>query len=88
MPLIWNKILVVTQSELVPEFYSSSNLRSHLQRNKNNHYGMKRAQRGGNGRILLIELESLPAHIQVELYFRPLTDYQTLILNLASKNKL
>ncbi|WP_420582048.1 hypothetical protein [Reichenbachiella sp.] len=65
MPHIWNDILVVTKEELIPEWWSSyESLKKELQRYSSKSYGIKRAQRGGNNRQLLIRFDSLPREIQ------------------------
>lgn len=64
MPYLWNNILVVTKDELVPAFYSVSNLSETIRRYKPKTYGIKRVQLGGNGRQMLISYDSLPAEVQ------------------------
>lgn len=60
MPHFWNNILVVTVEELVPSFWSSyAVLKVEINRYKNKQYGIKRVQRGGNGRQALISFDSL-----------------------------
>ena len=88
MPYIWNKIIVVTKDELVPEFYTWGNLSATIARHKDKPGGIKKVQTGGNGRMMLIEFQSLPAHIQLALSAKLLTHFQTLASNHASKNKI
>lgn len=59
----------VTREELIPKYWSCWNsLRSELARYKKKPYGIKRAQKGGGrGRIVLIDFDTLPNHIQQEL---------------------
>ncbi|MFD2874077.1 hypothetical protein ACFS5N_16460 [Mucilaginibacter ximonensis] len=64
MPHIWNDILVVTQDELVPKFFNYSNLKETVRRHLKKNYGIKRVQRGGNGRIALYNYDTLPAEVQ------------------------
>jgi hypothetical protein len=65
MPHLWNNILVVTESELVPIFYNVlKTLQSEIDRYKTKPHGIKKVQSGGNGRQLLVSFDSLPAHIQ------------------------
>ena len=65
MPHLWNDILVVTLDELVPKFWNSLNhLKIEIWRYKDKSYGIKRVQKGGNGRMMLISFDSLPNHVQ------------------------
>lgn len=64
MPHLWNDILVVTLEELVPEYFTASNLGKTIQRYKDKEYGINRVQLGGNGRQLLIAFDSLPKKIR------------------------
>lgn len=64
MPHIWNDILVVTIDELVPNWFTWTNLKTTLHRYSNLNYGIQRVQKGGNGRQLLISFDSLPIEIQ------------------------
>ena len=65
MPHFWNNILVVTETELIPNWWTNyNNLKNELWRYSKKSYGIKRAQLGGNGRQLLVSFDSLPKHIQ------------------------
>lgn len=65
MPHEWNGKLAVTKFELVPDWFSSEhNLLVTLDRYKDKPYGIKRLQRAGNGRILLIDFDSLDIEIR------------------------
>lgn len=65
MPHIWNNILVVTESELVPAWYSSiKTLQQVIHRHKDKDYGIKKVCSGGNGRQMLVSFDSLPKEIQ------------------------
>jgi len=65
MPHEWNNKIVVTKDELVPNWFSSTNtLYSLIQRYKLKPYGIKVLQRGGNGRVMLIDFDSLDTPIQ------------------------
>ncbi|MDP9076268.1 MAG: hypothetical protein M3O71_02495 [Bacteroidota bacterium] len=64
MPHEWNSRIVVTKEELVPNWYSSHNLRTTIDRYKDRPIGIKALQRGGNGRIALYDFDTLPSHIQ------------------------
>lgn len=68
MPHFFGDVLVVTKDELVPEFYNTDrSLSQMLWRYRDKPYGPKRAQRGGNGRELLVVYDSLPKEIQDKL---------------------
>ncbi len=68
MPRYLGDILVVTEDELVPRFYKTyDSLKKKLWRDEKKGFGMKRAMRGGNGRLLLVEFDSLPKRIQTEI---------------------
>ena len=64
MPFDWNNILVVTKDELVPNWYSWHSLRTTIDRYKDKPHGIKRVQLGGNGRVMLIDFDSLDTNIQ------------------------
>ena len=69
MPQIWlhNKV-AVDKDELVPKFWNTMNtLRSEIHRYQDKPYGIKRLQKGGNGRKLLIDFDTLPREIQEAL---------------------
>ena len=64
MPHFLGDILVVTENELIPNFWNTYNsLAAKLWRDKDKPYGIKRAMLGGNGRKLLIKYDSLPKRI-------------------------
>ncbi len=68
MPQFYNNILVVTYEELVPSFFSSEKVLSVTsKRAEKRGYGIKRVVKGGNGHPALIEFDSLPDYIQLEL---------------------
>lgn len=69
MPHFFNDILVVTYDELVPEFYKSVAVVSgKCARDERKGYGLKRiSSKGGNGRVVRIEFDSLPTEIQTVL---------------------
>ncbi|SMG35810.1 hypothetical protein [Sphingobacterium psychroaquaticum] len=65
MPIMLGNIVAVSKEELVPHFFKSENtLYSTIQRYKELPYGIKRVMIGGNGRQLLIDLDTLPGHIK------------------------
>jgi hypothetical protein len=65
MPTQWNNITVVAAHELIPLFYNSEGaLKLEISRYKEKDYGIKKVQRGGNGRQMLIAFDSLPKEIQ------------------------
>lgn len=70
MPHFWNNttILVVTADEMIPAFYSSlSALTVAISRASKRGYGIRKVQSGGNGRQLLIDYDSLPENIRLQL---------------------
>ncbi|MBS2100676.1 hypothetical protein [Carboxylicivirga linearis] len=68
MPQLWlNNKVAVEKNELVSSFYKERNLAQELWRYKNKPYGIKRLQKGGNGRKLLIDFDTLPREIQEAL---------------------
>lgn len=68
MPQNWNNILIVTENELIPRFYSSINsLGAIINRDERKGYGVNRVQRGCRNRKMLIEFDSLPPYIKDEL---------------------
>ncbi len=84
MPRAWNNILTVTVDELVPAFFNSEGaLKLEISRYQDKEYGIKKVQRGGNGREMLIAFDSLGKEIQnaigdprkisnpLELYYKP-----------------
>lgn len=65
MPHNWGNILVVTKDELVPKYYKYLNtLQKEIQRYDDKPYGIKQVQKGGNGRQMLIDFDSLSNEIQ------------------------
>lgn len=65
MPHEWNNIMVVTEAELVPGWYSNlKTLQQEIHRHKDKPYGIKKVQSGGNGRQLLVSFDSLPNEIK------------------------
>ncbi|HTK20412.1 MAG TPA: hypothetical protein VL442_12880 [Mucilaginibacter sp.] len=64
MPFEWSGHIAVSKDELVPTFFSWENLQKILTRYKNKDTGIKRLQLGGNGRQMLIDFDTLPAHIK------------------------
>lgn len=70
MPHFWNntQILVVTAEELIPDFYSRLEvLQVAISRAAKRGYGIRKVQSGGNGRQLLIDYDSLPENIRLQL---------------------
>lgn len=67
MPHEWNNFIVVTKEELVPNWYTWHNLRTIIDRYRDKDHGIKRVQLGGNGRIMLIDFDTLPSHIKYAL---------------------
>lgn len=67
MPHFHNNILAVTVDELVPEHMTYQALAKAVKRSEQRGYGMRRVQRGGRERQLLVEFDSLPAHIRQQL---------------------
>jgi hypothetical protein len=69
MPHLWshNKV-AVDKDELIPTFWNTlSTLRSELYRYQDKPYGIKRLQRGGNGRRMLVDFDSLPHEVRESL---------------------
>lgn len=65
MPDFFNNILVVTESELIPDHFSSYDaLRMAIKRAEKRGYGIRKVQVGGNGRKLLVDFDSLPLNIK------------------------
>lgn len=64
MPHHWGNFLVVTKDELVPKYYSLDSLKQNVSRYKGKPYGIKKVQKGGNGRMMLVDFDSLPKEIQ------------------------
>lgn len=57
--------MVVTQEELVPKHYKSlKTLQSEISRYQKRDFGIKRVQKGGNGRPMLVSFDSLASEIQ------------------------
>ncbi len=68
MPFEWNNMVVVTADELVPAFYNTlAGLQQEVYRYKNQDYGIKQVQRGGNGRRALYLFDSLEKEMQTAL---------------------
>src|SRR5690606_27958967 len=68
MPFEFGNIVAVSMEELVPSFYKNYNaLKMALYRYKDKPYGPKRVMVGGNGRQLLIDLDTLPSDIKQAL---------------------
>jgi hypothetical protein len=67
MPHILNNIVVVTAEELVPDFFKLDTLMKNIKRYESKPYGIKRVQKGGNGRPMLVAFDSLDAAIQTKL---------------------
>ncbi|MPS73974.1 MAG: hypothetical protein E2590_12640 [Chryseobacterium sp.] len=65
MPHNWGNILVVTKDELVPRYYNTIQaLQLAVWRYQDKPYGIKKVQKGGNGRQMLIDFDSLSKEIQ------------------------
>ncbi|UDQ55027.1 hypothetical protein LJF28_04995 [Chryseobacterium indologenes] len=65
MPHHWGNILVVTKDELVPAYYSTlQTLQQNVWRYKDKPFGIKQVQKGGNGRQMLIDFDSLSKEMQ------------------------
>ncbi|GAA5096777.1 hypothetical protein GCM10023210_30970 [Chryseobacterium ginsengisoli] len=65
MPHHWGNILVVTLEELVPDYYNTlKTLQTNVYRYKDKPFGIKQVQKGGNGRHMLIDFDSLSKEIQ------------------------
>lgn len=67
MAFEWNNMIVVTKEDLVPAWFSESNLKVTIHRFKDKPYGIKKVQSGGNGRAMLISYDSLPGEIKAGL---------------------
>ena len=65
MPFEWNNFIVTTKEELVPNWFNSEKtLYDIIWRYRNKPNGIKRVQLGGNGRLMLIDFDTLPAEIK------------------------
>jgi len=65
MPSVWNNIIVVTADELVPAYFNSlDTLKQTISRYQTKDYGIKKVQRGGNNRQMLVAFDSLPKEMQ------------------------
>ena len=65
MPHFLGNILVVTKDELVPKYYNTIQaLQVTIWRYKKMPYGVKQVQKGGNGRQMLVNFDTLPKEIQ------------------------
>ncbi|WP_062696597.1 hypothetical protein [Chryseobacterium indologenes] len=68
MPIHWGSILAVTKDELVPAYFSTLDaLQKKIQRYRDLPFGIKQVRKGGNGRQMLIDFDSLPKEIQDSL---------------------
>lgn len=68
MPQEWGNLLVVTKDELIPKYYNCiSTLKSEVHRYKDLPYGIKKVQKGGNGRQMFIDFDSLSKNVQDSL---------------------
>lgn len=71
MPHFWNNTdtLVVTIEELVPAFFKNRNtLGVAIIRAEKRGYGIRRVQEGGNGRVMLVDYDSLPTTIRENIH--------------------
>jgi hypothetical protein len=65
MPHHWGNILAVTKDELIPKYYNClKTLQTTVRRYQDKPYGIKQVQKGGNGRQMLIDFDTLPKEIQ------------------------
>lgn len=71
MPILLNeKLVALTHDELVPEWFTYEALKKSLYRSEQRfkqtgiRYGLQRVMRGGNGRQLLVDYDSLPRRIR------------------------
>lgn len=64
MPHQWGNFYVATKDELVPKYFSMSNLKLTIMRYSDKPYGIKKVRTGGNGRQMLIDFDTLPKEIQ------------------------
>ena len=69
MPHEWNKVIVVTKDELVPDYFPTEKaLIQKLWRDSKKPYGIRRVRMGkGLGNEVLIQFDSLPSYIRKEL---------------------
>ncbi|MDR2238179.1 MAG: hypothetical protein LBE92_18805 [Chryseobacterium sp.] len=68
MPIHWGSTLAVTKDELVPAYFSTLDaLQKKIQRYRDLPFGIKQVRKGGNGRQMLIDFDSLPKEIQDSL---------------------
>lgn len=68
MPHFFGKYVAVYQHELVPAFWSTADsLRVEIWRKRDLDYGIKQLQKGGNGRKMRVDFDSLPIEIQRQL---------------------
>lgn len=68
MPQEWGNLLVVTKDELIPKYYNClSTLKNEVSRYKDLPYGIKKVQKGGNGRQMFIDFDSLSKSVQDSL---------------------
>jgi len=65
MPQHWGNKMVVTKDELVPKYYPTlDSLKKAISRYQDKPYGIKKLQKGGNGRQMLMDFDSLDKEIQ------------------------
>lgn len=65
MPHLFNNMAVLTLDELVPKYYQNvKSVSNACKRNEKRGYGIQRVSKGGNGRVMLIDYDSLPMYIR------------------------
>lgn len=68
MPHVFGKHIAVYQDELVPMFWKTpAALRVEIGRKRNLDFGIKQLQKGGNGRKMRIDFDTLPQYIKYQL---------------------
>lgn len=68
MPVLINNTVAVSLDELVPEYYPSYEaLKKAIQRDKQRDFGLRCINRGGRGRQLLIDYDTLPGRIRLNI---------------------
>lgn len=76
MPHLFKNRVAVYQHELVPDFWKSANaLRLEISRKKDFDYGIKQLEKGGNGRKMRVDYDSLPNYIKNQLKDPRKTDH-------------